>query len=410
MRMVVIADDITGAFDTGVQFSKRGARVHVLIGDPLTEQDLTGSADVVVIDAETRHLTPERAYGETKRIAAMAHASGARYLYIKTDSGLRGNIASAFQAAMKAYKTNFAVFAPAYPALNRLTIDGVQYVDGVPLHQSVYGCDLFNPVEAHSITELFAKQGLYAENRVPDGLYTAEHTPTVGVFDVKSDADFHRIAREMGKQNRLQVTGGCAGFAAALAEYLHIGQAERWIAKPCKPLITVCGSLNPISLRQMEHAEQQGGCRIHLTRNQLLADGYFHTPEGEAWLKGMLAKLDGKRNVMFDSCGATLPDASEPIRVQIASNLGKLMERLISLHLDERYMPFVIGGDTLMGFLKHMQSTNVMLLQEAAPGVVLFSIGLKGRDVLMLSKSGGFGADTLLDELAGSPVKGVSAI
>ena len=58
-QLLVIADDFTGALDTGVQFAVNGIRTRVVV-DPKT--DLTGcEADVLVVDTETRHLPPEEA-------------------------------------------------------------------------------------------------------------------------------------------------------------------------------------------------------------------------------------------------------------------------------------------------------------------------------------------------------------
>ena len=52
MRLLVIADDFTGALDTGIQFSSFGISVYVLF--ELKQADLPDAA-VLVFDAETRH-------------------------------------------------------------------------------------------------------------------------------------------------------------------------------------------------------------------------------------------------------------------------------------------------------------------------------------------------------------------
>ena len=54
-RLLMIADDFTGALDTGVQFAARGARTCV-VTDPA--YDFTRAKEeiqVLVLDAETRH-------------------------------------------------------------------------------------------------------------------------------------------------------------------------------------------------------------------------------------------------------------------------------------------------------------------------------------------------------------------
>ena len=56
VKLLMIADDFTGALDTGVQFAVRGARTCV-VTDPAYDFSRTGEdIQVLVLDAETRHL------------------------------------------------------------------------------------------------------------------------------------------------------------------------------------------------------------------------------------------------------------------------------------------------------------------------------------------------------------------
>ncbi|MHA2055245.1 MAG: four-carbon acid sugar kinase family protein, partial [Candidatus Hodarchaeales archaeon] len=53
MRIAVIADDLTGALDTGVQFSKWGLNVKIV---PILEniESLTHGPDVLVVNTNSR--------------------------------------------------------------------------------------------------------------------------------------------------------------------------------------------------------------------------------------------------------------------------------------------------------------------------------------------------------------------
>jgi uncharacterized protein YgbK (DUF1537 family) len=59
----------------------------------------------------------------------------------------------------------------------------------------------------------------------------------------------------------------------------------------------------------------------------------------------------------------------------------------------------VIGGDTLKGFLEASNGSSIMLEGEVEKGVVVFSLIIQGRRIRMLSKSGGFGSQTLLTDI-----------
>ena len=157
-RLTVIADDLTGALDTGVQFANRcvSVRVAAVHGTAAVHEELF-QADVAVIDAEVRHRSRQQAYKICLELVQQALRCGTDSVYIKTDSGLRGNIGAMFQAALDASGAAAAYYAPALPRMNRLTRGGIQYIDGVPINESVFGKDPFEPVRSPYIKDLFKK-------------------------------------------------------------------------------------------------------------------------------------------------------------------------------------------------------------------------------------------------------------
>ena len=402
-RLAVIADDITGSFDTGVQFHKRGASVRVVIGDRLPES-LHG-LDVLVIDAETRHATPEETYRTVYRLARWATEQGVEHLYIKTDSGLRGNIGMALKAALDATGARLAAFAPAYPDMDRITLGGQQLIDGVPLHCSVFSQDLFDPVNASGIRDMLAPTGMTVREYPLGQPYdTTVDAPTVAVFDAVTNEDLSGIAAHLSRTGQLQVMAGCAAFAAQLPLALGLPDNMPVASQVNGPLMVVCGSLNPITRAQMEHGAALGQTHISLTAAQLLDEGYLDTPEGQAWLDTLRPRIKRGETLLMDtgldSTASALP--TDTLRVRIANQLGRLMLRLIRMDREGIYTPMMIGGDTLMGFLKQLPRSEITLAGEIVPGVVSLTVQLEGRRVNMLSKSGGFGSRTLLEDLVTS--------
>ena len=58
LRLLMIADDFTGALDTGVQLAAHGIPTQVVVG----QADLSAcSSTVLVVDTETRHLPAAKA-------------------------------------------------------------------------------------------------------------------------------------------------------------------------------------------------------------------------------------------------------------------------------------------------------------------------------------------------------------
>ena len=96
IKLLVIADDLTGALDTGVKFSSSGSVVFLRADRKesfrdLLETAMRPAARVAVIDARTRHLPPEEAYRIVSKIVKAAKEMKIPFLYKKTDSGLRGS-------------------------------------------------------------------------------------------------------------------------------------------------------------------------------------------------------------------------------------------------------------------------------------------------------------------------------
>src|SRR5919112_5760097 len=151
MRVAIIADDLTGAADTGVQLARGGYRTAVAFRDtPIPPAE---DLDAVVLDTDSRAMPDGFA---AKRVLETVRAVRyARIVYKKLDSTLRGPIAAELAAALGASGRDRAVVAPAFPAAGRTTVDGVQLVRGVPVQETEARDDPRTPVwEGHVPTLL----------------------------------------------------------------------------------------------------------------------------------------------------------------------------------------------------------------------------------------------------------------
>ena len=62
VKLLIIADDFTGALDTGVQFAARGAATVVVTDLNYDFRSIEKTIEVLVMVAETRHVQPQEAY------------------------------------------------------------------------------------------------------------------------------------------------------------------------------------------------------------------------------------------------------------------------------------------------------------------------------------------------------------
>src|SRR5512136_1164630 len=156
-KIVVIADDLTGANDTGVQFAKQGLKTLVLIGVPASLAEL--DEDVLVVDTQSRASSPTEAYQKVTQTALLfKDRDRFQTIYKKIDSTLRGNLGSEIDAIMDARGLELAIVAPAFPANGRMTVGGCHFLGNAPLEATEISRDPLCPVTESHIPTLIAAQ------------------------------------------------------------------------------------------------------------------------------------------------------------------------------------------------------------------------------------------------------------
>ena len=409
MVLLIIADDFTGALDTGVQFAARGIKTRVVVG---ADAALTHrNADVLVVDTETRHLPAAKAYEAVERLVRRAGHAGFTYLYKKTDSALRGNVGAELAALLNASGSRQLAFLPAFPQMNRVTKNGVQYIDGVPVTESPFGVDPFEPVRHAAVTELLAEQTDLPAAGFPalaaNGSVPAENG--ILVFDAATVDELRSTGRALLNNGGLHVLAGCAGFAAVLPELLGLGGADVTCPTLDSRLLVICGSVNAITLAQLDKAEQAGFTRLRLTPHQKLTPDYWYSDEGQAALKNIEETLaahpyniietnDEGGNEPTAKAAEVLGLTREEMRVRIAGGIGQLVGAIFASPSVGTLL--LTGGDTLLQCMNSVGVHELEPICEMERGVVLARFGCNGTTRYVITKSGGFGQANLLTKLA----------
>lgn len=409
VSLLVIADDFTGALDTGVKFASGGARVRVVTDYEYAFDQVSDQVQVLVMDAETRHLSNGEAYERVYRIVKQAKAAGIPYIYKKTDSALRGNIGSELSAVLAATEGQVLHFLPAFPKMGRTTINGIHYVDGVPVHKSVFGKDPFEPVKCSDIREIIGRNSDTRTCVIPDGqVLMNPEQPTIAVYDARTDEELQMIAVALKRSGGLEILAGCAGMAETLPQLLGLEGAKLPVPEFEPGFLVVCGSVNPITKGQLDFAEQHGFERIRLTPEQKLEPGYFDTEDGKAMVEALVSRVRNTAFVILDTNDA--PDGSDTLayaeshgialvdlRVRITAALGYLVKKLVGTGI--RHTMLITGGDSLLGFMNQIQVYEMTPVCEMAPGTVLSRFEISKKTYEIISKSGGFGDEDLMVRL-----------
>lgn len=380
--VTVYADDLTGALDTGVKFVRGGRRVSV------TWHAVQADCDVLVLDTDTREATPAQAVA--RLVGWSRLASG--FVYKKMDSTLRGPFVSESLALATVLGHNRALFAPASPGSGRSVIGGKLLVHGRLLEESVFRKDPRWPTHTGDLLTCIRNAGckevaLLDLKCVRRGVASVaaqlRHMPQAVAADAETHDDLVILARAvLSEGNWLPV--GSAGLAGALAEALS-WPSHSGVATMARIGLVVCGSSHPISRAQVR---------------RLVAE----TATKPLWAGGastaMLVRQIGES---YAGTGLAVIGMSEEWQhpAVAASNLFTMAEAAAQAvrELGIRCL-FVTGGETLRLVVDGLGLRTLRPLAELFPGVVISQAELsEGRELLIVSKAGGFGCEDLLVRL-----------
>ncbi len=417
VQLGIIADDLTGANDTGVQFARLGARTIV----PFDLHDLASlcrRADVLVLSTDSRGESPAVAAHRAKVAAQALKRARVPAIYKKIDSTFRGNIGAELDAILDVFPTPLAFISPTFPPAGRAVQGGILTVHGVPVHRTSSGRDPVAPVRQSHLPTL-----LRAQSRRPVHLLALEHLRAprpqairamagwVGresalvVADAATPVDLRRLVRLVTAERLPRVLAGAAGLAGAL------GRALRWPRRPphrppgvARPILVVVGSPNPASIAQVAELERRGLTPvIQADLREALAGPERFRRELDRVLGKAAPELAAGRHVALtlaqDGGGMRRRSARATGRPKSLAPSGSvtLSEFLGRAARDLRRRTslgalVLCGGDIATATCRALRADGIILGGEVQPGVPWGRlVGGECPDLPVVTKAGGFG-------------------
>jgi D-threonate/D-erythronate kinase len=288
---LILADDLTGAADCAVAFGRRGHAAMVIWGEIGEASDRR--LPVLAYGTASRGLAAEAAAGRHADVLERLSEPG-RLLFKKIDSTLRGHPAAEVAAALAHLKSRsgpaFGVFAPAFPATGRTTVDGRVLVDGRALEQAevwrrdhIYpNADLVDVLATAGIRSVKVRLAIVrgGDLRAAFARLAGEGN-VIAVCDAETDHDLRLIAEASLPASPATFFIGSAGFAHALAGLAHAlaGLDAGDIAEPprMKPsasgTLIVVGSLAGASRSAARELEATGTVKHFPVAPQMLLNG-----------------------------------------------------------------------------------------------------------------------------------------
>src|SRR5918994_2395100 len=384
MLIAVIADDLTGAADTGVQLVHAGYRTAVFFR---ATEVLADDLDAVAFDTDSRTMPAGFA---AKRVLEVAHlAREARVVYKKLDSTLRGNVAAELAAALGGARRGRVVVAPAFPAAGRTTVDGIQSVHGVPVDETEMANDPHTPVrEAHVpslLADAFSSVGALGAGDLADPervRRTLEDYECV-VADADRDADLEALVRAVRDPARV-LWAGSAGLALALGS-VYPGPCAGTAGvrrAPVRPVLVIVGSLSGVAREQVRRLVEAYG----------VVDVPVHGKKSNAVQKAIGA---ARRALAGGTC-AVVHSPEERV-ASSESVLGELAEVAALLSEEGLFEGLVLtGGATAVGVARRLGASGIRLEGEVETGVPM-GVLVGPRPYPVVTKAGGFGGPVTLE-------------
>jgi len=404
-KMGVIADDLTGANDTGVQFSKQGLKTIVLTQIQALK-DVSGKVDVVVLDTESRTSPKSVGYERAREAAARLVEAQIPIIYKKIDSTLKGNIGSELDGVMDATGAKTVVVAPAFPANKRVTVGGYQLVNQVPLGKTEAAQDPVTPVRESHVPTLIASQSRRRVEHV--GLSAVMDISTlkkelrecvqrggeVIVVDSITQNDLKRVARATVDLGLHTLLCGPAGLAEELPEALGLISGG--------PVVTISGSTSEVTMRQIANAESSGCTVLELNTFKILegdksSEVRRMMDETErAVSRGfdvIISSARSKNSVLEDlKKGEELGISSVDVSNLIGSALGEIASEVAKIQGIAGLV--LTGGTTAIRTFELMGSSGTQVDDEVSPGIPsAVVVGGKDAGLRIVTKAGAFGDD-----------------
>jgi len=409
----IVADDLTGALDAALPFAERGYRAGVLLtprtaaglgGEQETALHAAGLAlDVVALSTDSRSDPAEAAAEKVRKAVAELEARGARRLYKKIDSTLRGPFSAEIWAAMEASGRGVAAMVcPAFPEQGRTVRDGILRIHGVPLDASPFGSPLRGVSSVPEIMEAALSQpvvhlpietvaaGSEAVREAVAGALRAGCRVLCG--DATETPHLRTIAAAIDGLD--VVPCGSAGLAGAIAwlsaDYIQctflpgrnpVGELRRAVSTQGKPVLIVAGSQHPATKAQAQRLTECGMAVLqqHGEDDARLAQWLTggHNTLIELTFPGEQAALTGDRAYREARFG------------ELAGTVKRCVAWAGGL--------VISGGDTARVVLEALGAQALVIRGALEPGVPVCIIEGGAADGLpLITKAGGFGGpDTL---------------
>lgn len=421
----IIADDLTGATDTALQFKLNGADTNILLNTD-TEPVAANHPQAWAISTESRNISQQEAFEKVKDAAEFfVNKINPDFFYKKIDSTIRGNIAVEVLSILEVLGWDAAVVMPAFPQEGRITVGGYHLLKGVPIERTEMARDPHSPIsESHIPTLLKEQLGENLEDLVDeiklktvmDGAGPVlkkmnkliDKGAKIIVADAVSTTDIEQLVLAMQKSDYKILPVGTAAAGKVLSN-IWFPPEEKGEVLPVKlpvlPKLVVSGSATQITANQIDKFEQ---CDDYEENSLVIELDTKTVLEGvtDEIVDRIVSNLTGDNIVLvhtskllinFDGFSDDTMN-SDLTKSGLANVITDYLAELTRRVLEKRKAVLItLGGETSFKCCKALEANQLQLIDEVLPAI---SLSRKtNSDQWIVTKSGNLGGVNTLIEI-----------
>lgn len=381
-RVLVVADDLTGANACAAGFARAGLRAVTLGRSDHwgTIAEFHPRFDVIVVTTDSRHAAPEEVPGPVQ--GAVRAGWPVELLSTRIDTTLRGNVGVAAEAMLTAVRELsdrrvVALCLPAHPAAGRVTVEGHQLLGGRRLEQTELAHDARTPVDTSEVADVLTRSTDLAVGNLPLRLVTGPPDElTAAVRDLLDEGVDVVVADAMTVEHLDRVAVAAASAAADDVQWVTVDPGPGAVAMASAlglrsgdgldPLLAVSGSATELTRSQLQRLVAERPC--HVVRPTPVGDTVV--PDVDATVATVRAALTtaGPGEVVLlattleDSDLRTLaPGEGEAL----PAALGRITRRVLQETSVEGL--FTTGGDVTAAVLDELDGQGLEVEDEVVP-------------------------------------------
>lgn len=414
MRVGIIADDYTGAADTGVQFSKKRLKTSIVHNLKRIEETAE-RVDVLVFDTESRGDPKEVAYKKVALVAEEFKKTGVKILYKKIDSTLRGNLGVELDAAIDTLNVSAVILCPAYPKNGRITVGGFHLNNQSLIEDTEVAKDPESPVRQSHIPTLIQNQSekkvslvdiatvsLGVERVKREVVRQLKEGNQIIVVDAISQRDLKTIAQTIASLDQPVLVCGSGGLAEELPDAFGLGEDREEF------VVVIAGSVSEVTAQQIRIAAKTLNVKVVTVDVQRVLMGKEEgkleatrvIDEAEEALhagRDVVIRLAESLNALEEvkEAGKELGLTDREMRTLMGQILGRTSQAI--LKKGKLCGMVVTGGETAFNVYKALDVLEVRVEEEVLPGIpVVTIVGGPASGTRVVTKAGAFGNEDAL--------------